>query len=73
MGGKKGGGGKGGAITEIGREDGEDPMRSYQGLTADQLRAQVEVLLDSVASWEQRVSGCLRMWIPRSCSRLYST
>lgn len=47
--------GKGGGLTEIGREDGEDPMRAYQGLTADQLRAQVEVLLDSVASWEQRV------------------
>ena len=40
--------------------DREDPMKAYQGMNEDQLRAQVEVLLDSVASWEERVTELLQ-------------
>jgi hypothetical protein len=33
-----------------------DPMAAFVGMSAEQLRAQVEVLLDSVTSWEARVA-----------------
>jgi hypothetical protein len=33
----------------------EDPLKAYRSMDAEQLRAQVEVLLDSVKSWEERV------------------
>lgn len=32
-------------------------MKAYHTMNADQLRAQVEVLLDSVSSWEEKVGG----------------
>ena len=35
---------------------GMNPMAAFAGMSADQLRAQVEVLLDSVTSWEARVA-----------------
>lgn len=40
-------------------EGGEDALKAYKGMDAEQLRAQVEVLLDSVKSWEERV----RRWV----------
>jgi len=39
-----------------GMEGKGDPMAAFVGMSAEQLRAQVEVLLDSVTSWEARVA-----------------
>jgi hypothetical protein len=45
------------SLIGVGTGSGErNPMAAFANMSADQLRAQVEVLLDSVTSWESRVA-----------------